>query len=168
VPIPLLPEAFTAVLKLDRAAALAAAFLIGNHHADILLFAARMVGGDELAEPRPRAVRRRPRKVNGHGAGRRNGDPHLDRRREARDEADARLLEAMRRNAEATIGELATAVGKSRTSIVSGLHRLRAAGLVQSVEGKWKLTEEPAPREPAQPWIQPLKGSRETKTHAHA
>ena len=58
-----------------------------------------------------------------------------------RDQDDEKLVEAMRRNTEATIGDLATAVGKSRSSIVSALHRLRDAGLAQSAEGKWKFTE---------------------------
>jgi hypothetical protein len=88
------------------------------------------------------------------------------RRRVWRDEDDSNLLAAMRRNTEATIGELATAVGKSRTSIVSGLHRLRNAGLAESIEGKWKLTEPLAPREPSAKWIAPLSASQ--RAHAHA
>ena len=71
----------------------------------------------------------------------------------------------MRRNTEATIGDLSIAVGKSRSSIVTALHRLREAGLAQSAEGKWKLTEEPAPREPPQRWVKPPSAVRE---HAHA
>ena len=166
MPIPLLPEAFAAVLKLDRAAALAAAFLIGNHHADILLFAAHMVGGDAPAEPRPRAARRRVRKVNGSGHKARDGDAYLNSRRKARDHDDQALLSALRSNPEGSINDWATTIGKSRTSCVSGLHRLRAAGLAESVEGGWKLTEEFAPREPPPKWIEPLSASQ--RAHAHA
>ena len=73
----------------------------------------------------------------------------------------------MKSNTEATIGELATAVGKSRTSTVSALHRLRAAGLTQSAEGKWRLVKEPAPREPPAKWIAPVSASS-GRAHAHA
>jgi DNA-binding transcriptional ArsR family regulator len=109
------------------------------------------------------------RKANGagHRKPRANGDdPYLSRRRARREADDQALVEAMRRNSEATIGELATAVGKSRTSIVSGLHRLREGGLAESVEGKWKLTEEPAPRELPAKWTAPLSASQ--RAHAHA
>jgi hypothetical protein len=153
--VPLLPEAFTTVLKLDRTAALAAAFLIGNHHADILLFAARMVGGDADAEPR-----RRKRTSNGARKAR-DGDSRLP----ARDEADKRLLEAMRKNPDGLINDWVMVVGKSRTSIVAGLHRLRAAGLAKSDEGKWALTD--APREPPAKWTAPL-SAREHRAHANA
>ena len=78
-----------------------------------------------------------------------------------RDQDDERLLDAMRRNTEATIGELAKAVGKSRSSIVTALHRLRDAGLAESAEGSWRLTEAPPPREPAAKWVRPLNADRE-------
>ena len=88
------------------------------------------------------------------------------RRRVWRDEDDLNLLAAMRRNTEATIGELATAVGKSRTSIVSALHRLRNAGLAELSDGHWRLVEEPAPKEPPAKWTAPLSVSQ--RAHAHA
>jgi hypothetical protein len=163
VPIPLLPEAFTAVLKLDRAAALAAAFLIGNHHADILLFAARMVGGEPQPQSKSNGAARCPRKANGHRKPRDNGG---DSRLPARDEADKRLLEAMRKNPDGVINDWVMVVGKSRTSVVAGLHRLRAAGLPKSDEGKWALTEDPPPREPPAKWAAPLSASQ--RAHAHA
>ena len=72
----------------------------------------------------------------------------------------------MRRNTEASIGDLSTAVDKSRTSIVSALHRLRNAGLAESIEGKWKLTEELAPRAPPAKWTAPLSASQ--RAHASA
>ena len=95
------------------------------------------------------------------GERKRNGARKDETRLSKRDQDDERLLDAMRRNTEATIGELAKAVGKSRSSIVTALHRLRDAGLAQSAEGKWRLTEEPPPREPAAKWVRPLNANRE-------
>ena len=83
-----------------------------------------------------------------------------------RDQDDERPLDAMRRNTEATIGELAKAVGKSRSSIVTALHRLRDAGLAESAEGSWRLTEAPPPREPAAKWVRPLNADREGRAPA--
>ena len=168
----LFPDAFAAALS-DRTTALAAAFIIATRHADVLQFVARTIGVDAPAdvEPlsKPRAAAPRGRKANGHRKPRDNaGDRYLTRRRAQRDEDDSNLLAAMRRNTEATIGELATAVGKSRTSIVSALHRLRNASLADSSDGRWRLTEEPPAREPIQPWIPPLKGPREQRVHATA
>ena len=40
--------------------------------------------------------------------------------------------------------------------MVTALHRLRDDGMVESVEGKWRLAEEPAPREAAPKWVAPL------------
>ena len=90
------------------------------------------------------------------------------RRRVWRDEDDSNLLAAMRRNTEATIGELATAVGKSRTSIVSALHRLRDTGLAESSGGKWRLVEKPAPHEPSPKWTSPLSAAVAREHRAHA
>jgi hypothetical protein len=59
-----------------------------------------------------------------------------------------------------------TTIGKSRSSDVSALKRLGAAGLAESLEGKWKLTEEPAPREVPPKWAAPLSGAH--RAHAHA
>ena len=79
-------------------------------------------------------------------------------RREA--PTDASLIEAMRANPGASIGDLAATIHRSRTSTVSALKRLRDAGLAESVEGKWRLTEEPAPREPTPKCTAPLSVSR--------
>jgi DNA-binding transcriptional ArsR family regulator len=161
----LFPDAFAAALS-DRTTALAAAFIIGARHADVLQFVARIIGGadaePEVEPPARRRAARRSRKANGHRQPRVNGG---DSRLPARDEADKRLVEAMRRNTEATIGELATAVGKSRTSIVSALHRLRDAGLAKSVGGRWALVKQEEPREPAPKWIEPLSAAREHRAH---
>jgi hypothetical protein len=43
--------------------------------------------------------------------------------------------------------------------------RLRDADLAESIEGKWRLTEERA-REPTAKWIEPLSASH--RAHAHA
>ena len=69
----------------------------------------------------------------------------------------------MRDSPEASIRDWAEAIGKSRSSVVTALHRLRDAGLADSSEGKWRLTEAPAPREPAPKWVAPLSAA----SHAH-
>ena len=97
-----------------------------------------------------------------------SGGAYHARRREARDADDKALLQAMRDAPEASIGDWAQAIGKSRTSTVSALKRLRDAGLAESVEGKWKLTEEPAPHEPAPQWIAPLSATASRERRAYA
>jgi hypothetical protein len=47
----------------------------------------------------------------------------------------------MKANPDARIAEWAAAIGKSRTSTVSALHRLRAAGLADSAGRVWRLTD---------------------------
>jgi hypothetical protein len=125
----LFPDAFAAALS-DRTTALAAAFIIATRHADVLQFVARTIGVDAPAdvEPlsKPRAAAPRGRKANGHRKPRDNaGDRYLTRRRAQRDEDDSNLRAAMRRNTEATIGELATAVGLVRRTLAADR---RAAG----------------------------------------
>jgi hypothetical protein len=163
-----LPEALTAVLQLDRTAALAAAFVIGTHHADVLQWVVRILRGDApMPKPKANGAVRRGRRANSHRKPRNNGgDRYLSRRRAQRDRDDESLVAAMRSNSDGSINDWATTIGKSRTSCVSGLHRLRAAGLAESVEGRWRLTEEPAPREPPAKWIAPLSASQ--RAHAHA
>ena len=70
----------------------------------------------------------------------------------------------MKSNPEGTMGDWSTTVGKSRSSIVSALHRLRAAGLAGSVSGKWRLVE---PEAPPPKWVRPLTADREQRVHAH-
>jgi hypothetical protein len=159
--MPLLSESFASILQTDKAVALAAAVLIGTHHGDVLQWVWDMLGPHE---PEPRRRRKR-RKTKANGAS--GKDLYLDRRRAQRDADDQALLKAMRCNCEGSINDWATTIGKSRTSCVSGLHRLRAAGLTESVEGRWKLTEEPALREPPAKWIAPL-SAREHRAHAAA
>jgi hypothetical protein len=120
----LLPEALTAVLQLDRTAALAAAFVIGTHHADVLRWVAQIICGESSSQrwedtgPRPygggncasgprngakRAKARKPR----------NGVYHRLAKREADDSA---LVEAMKADPDGAIGDWARAIDKSRTS----------------------------------------------------
>jgi hypothetical protein len=131
----LFPDAFAAALS-DRTTALAAAFIIATRHADVLRFVARTIGVDAPephAKPKPNGAARRGRKAN--GGGRKPGVSDA-RRRKARDRDDQALLAALRSNPEGSIADWAATIGKSRTSCVSGLHRLRAAGLAESVGGK--------------------------------
>jgi hypothetical protein len=76
-------------------------------------------------------------------------------RRASRDRDDQALIEAMRSNPEGLISDWATTIGKGRS------------GLAESVEGKWRLTEEPAPREPPPKRTAPLSAAaREHRAHA--
>jgi DNA-binding transcriptional ArsR family regulator len=72
----------------------------------------------------------------------------------------------MRSAPEAMIRDWAESIGKSRSSTLSALKRLRDAGLAESLEGKWRLTKPDAPREPAPKWIAPLSGAH--RAHAPA
>jgi hypothetical protein len=154
-----LSEAFVSLLRSDETAALAALTVIAETHRDIFDWAARTFA---VPEPRRRAVRR-PKANGAHKPG--SADPYLSRRQAQRDRDDEALLAAMKDAPGATIGDWVTTIGKSRTSCVSALHRLRDAGLAESVEGKWRLVEEPAAR--AARWVEPVSavGRRE---HASA
>jgi hypothetical protein len=171
--MPPLPDALSSILRSDSTAALAALMVIANAHREIFAWTARMISAEPPA----------PSKPNGDDAPRRETLPpkaklprpartpkgnaaYHARRREARGRDDQALLETMRSNPEGSIGDWASTVGKGRSSIVSALKRLRAADLVESVEGKWKRTEEPASREPPPKWTAPLSGTH--RAHAHA
>jgi hypothetical protein len=65
----------------------------------------------------------------------------------------------MRANPGASIGKLAEAIGKSRTTTVNALHRLRDADLAESVDRVWSLTEPPAPKETPR-WTGPVGAQR--------
>jgi hypothetical protein len=161
VPIPL-PDAFLEALR-DSTAALAAAFIIASWHPEVFEWAVKVMR-PEVGEPEPvrvRSVPKSPRRLKSNGVRKSHNDGS---RLAKRDSDDLALLAALRANPEGSIGDWATAVGKSRTSIVSALHRLRDAGLAQSVEGKWKLTEAPAPREPPVRWVKPPSAVREHAT----
>jgi hypothetical protein len=120
----LLPEGFVEMLRLDSTVALAAGFVIANHHPEILQYAASLVEAPAAAAPRV-AKAKRPRRVPIF-----NGSvDYSDRRRERRDYADKRLLEAMKPDSGGSINDWAAAIGKSRSSTVTALRRLRDAGL---------------------------------------
>jgi DNA-binding transcriptional ArsR family regulator len=162
-----LPESVSATLRSDPTAALAALMVITAAHAELFAWAARFVCADDApggaskspappkrkgngAEPHRRLLKPAPRKPSN------SVDAYLALRREARDRDDESLLEAMRETPEGAIGDWAEAIGKSRSSVVTALHRLRDAGLADSVDGKWTLVEEPAPRVAAPKWVAPL------------
>ena len=160
-----LPDSVSAALRSDPTAALGALMVIAGAHAELFAWAARTVcdAAPAGAEPPPRAKRNgasspAARKPESHRA-----DAHVARRREARDRDDKRLCKTMRDLPEASIRDWAEAIDKSRSSVVTALHRLRDAGLADSVEGKWTLVEEPAPRVAAPKWVAPLSAA----AHAH-
>jgi hypothetical protein len=90
--------------------------------------------------------------------------------REALDQCDELLAKAMKANPSANIAGLATAIGKSRTSNVTALHRLRDADLAKSLDRVWSLVE-PAEPKPTPKWVAPLGTQRhrvEQEERAHA
>jgi biotin operon repressor len=148
-----LSAAFAAILRSDAVAALAAAFILHQPFRRFARVASTMTEGEQSPKP--------------HGAGngavrKRRGGDH---RREARDRDDEALVAAMRATSGASI-DWAGKIGKSRTSVVTALHRLKDAGLAESSEGKWLLVEAP-PRgtKPSPRWFEPLKA---TDRAAHA
>ena len=141
-----LSDGFSAVLRSDSSAALAALMVIANAHRDLVTWFLRTIfGGDASAadpepQPRPKLSRsntrlprggKSPRRNGVHRRGR-NGNDAADLRRAKRDADDAALVEAMRVDPRWRPSGLgAVAIGKSRTSVVSQrLHRLgRMRGL---------------------------------------
>jgi hypothetical protein len=142
----LLPDDVVEALQTCESAALAAAMIIGAAFPEVLAFAARV---RPQFEPPKHAKRRR-----------RSGG-----QRETIGEVDDKLVAAMKARPGANIGDLAAAIGKSRTSTVSSLHRLRDAELAESRDGVWVLTE-PEPVKDIEPWTAPLASRR--REHAHA
>jgi hypothetical protein len=98
--------------------------IIASSFPGILCFAARVSARrpSALAPEPPKRARGRPKRSDGRG------------RRETLGQCDERLVAAMKTSPGATIGALAEAIGKSRTSTVSALHRLRDAGLAESLD----------------------------------
>jgi hypothetical protein len=175
--MPPLPDTVSILLRSSPTAAMAALLLISTSHRGLLDWFSRTVCAEPgpKSEPAPAPPRRKARASarcgNGHRQSRKNGDdPYLSGRRAQRDRDDEALLAALRSNPEGSIADWATTIGKSRTSCVSALHRLRDAGLAESVEGKWKLVAPEAPRETAAKWIEPLSATagRERRAHASA
>jgi hypothetical protein len=52
--------------------------------------------------------------------------------------------------------ELARSPGRN---VVTSLHRLRDAGLVENRDRRWRLTEPEAPTAPPQKWVAPVRGA---------
>jgi hypothetical protein len=154
----MLPDSVISTLRTNETAALAAAMIIAGAFPEIASFAARVADAPhapkvDAPEP-PKRIRARPKRSNGRG-------------REAPDQCDERLIAAMKVNPNATIGALAEAIGKSRTSTVSALHRLRDADLAESLNGVWSLVEPPTPKETAR-WIEPVAASRRAREEERA
>ena len=147
-----LPDSVIATLRSNETAALAAMLIIGGSFPDILAFATRVLAP-------PTAVAEPPKRARGR-----------QRRNNRREACDERLVAAMKANPGASIGELATAIGKSRTSTVTALHRLREADRAESVDRVWSLVEPTEPK-PTPKWVAPLGAQRrrvETEEREHA
>jgi hypothetical protein len=177
MPTPL-SDNVSATLRADPTAALGALMVIAGAHAELFAWAARTVcaAGPAGVEPPPRV------KGNGVGQNRESSPParkdqspsglkaqpigvdaHLARRRKARDRDDESLLEAIRETPEGPIGGWAEAIGKSRSSVVAALHRLRDAGLADSVEGQVDLSRSAGSARGTPKWVAPLSAAG----HAH-
>lgn len=158
-----LPDAFTVILRSDATSALAALLVIAGAHRDLFTWASKAICGAE-SSLKPSCVGNgvKPPSVHKRGDG---VASYRKQRRTTRDELDAKLLEEMRANPGASIGELSTTIDRSKTTTVAALHRLKDAGLVENRDRSWRLVEEPAPREPPPPWVKPPSAVRE---HAHA
>jgi hypothetical protein len=113
----LLPDSVVSTLRASGTAALAAAMIIARSFPDIVSFAARVTGAPHGPPDAPKP--QKAKRSNAH-ARRSNG-----RVREAPDQCDERLAQAMKGNPGVSIAALAAAIGKSRTSTVSALHRPR-------------------------------------------
>ena len=168
MPIPL-ADSIAAALS-DRTTALAAAFIIGTRHADVLTWVAKTVCGDEPSRVEPQPARPNGGRVR-HATKRSGSNGHrkpraADRRIAKRDADDTALIAAMKSNPDGTIGEWSATVGKSKGSITTALHRLRDAGLAESRDGSWKLVEQSAPREPPEKWVRAI-GATEKAVERH-
>lgn len=143
-----LPDDISAVLRSDATAALAALMIISSAHRGLYVWASQAICGEAPHAPAT-PKRRMARRAN--GAGRKSPLSPQD--------ADEALIEAMQAAPGDPVRAWAETIGRSKTSTVTGLHRLRDAGRAESVGGKWRLTEAPAPRAPATKWTAPVSGS---------
>ena len=163
MPAPPLADSVVFSLRTDPTAALAAVLVISDAHRELMKWAVRLFHGEAPSEvrtafePEPRRKVQSKRKAasksksNGHGRA-----SYGAARRSKRDADDQALLEAMRSEPDATINDWAAAIGKPRTSAVSGLQRLRLAGRVVNEDAAWSVVE-PEPRRPAAKWVEPLR-----------
>jgi hypothetical protein len=161
-----LPDSTISALQTCKTAALAAALIVAGSFPEILAFAAKVsvrpggvkASNDVLTEYEPpKRAGRRPKRGDG-------------RVREAPDQCDERLMKTMKANPGANIASLAEAIGKSRTSTVNALRRLRDAGLAESRDRVWTLTEPAAPKETPR-WTAPVSAQRrrvEAEEREHA
>jgi hypothetical protein len=161
----MLPDSTISILQSSETAALAGALIIAAAFPQVLDFAARVVAGPRRPTEPPKRARGRHKRLH-----RGNGRVH---ERETPDQIDARLLEAMKASPGAQIANLAEAIGKSKTTTVTSLNRLRDAGLADSIDRVWTLTDLPPPRDPPPRWTAPLSGTArrraiEAEEHAHA
>ena len=165
-----LPDSVSVLLRSSSTAAMAALLLISTSHRGLLDWFSRTVCGDApAADPEPRAKSRsngngrlrRARRSSGHDKS--NGADHRQGKRDRDDEA---LVATMRIDPSGTIGAWATEVGKSKTSIVSALARLRDAGRVVNEDRKWRIVEESAVKDPLPRWTKPL-GAKDRAAQVH-
>jgi hypothetical protein len=159
-----LPESVTAALQ-NPVSALAALLVIASAHREIFTWAMQVIRLEAPPSQSPSSPRDRPphpcakaRKPKANG-GRKPADTYHERRRAQRDDADEDLLEAMRCNRVGPIGAWSEAIGKSRTTTVTVLHRLRDAGLVTNEGRNWVLVET-ASHEPPPRWTEPLSAAK--------
>jgi hypothetical protein len=178
-----LPDAVVATLKSDACAALAAIMVISSAHSELLAWAQRSLSkgpgdtSENSAGPTKNANGNKGRQDDasensaakpdgGEPAKRRSSPRKVDaaayqaRRLVQRDADDQRLIAAMRLAPLSSIREWGAALGKSRTAIVQGLHRLRDAGRIERDGGAWALAEASTNAQPPPPWIEPLSGGR--------
>ena len=163
MPTPPLSDHIADQLRGDPTSALAALFVIANVHREIFSWVARTICGDGT-KPRPRASRAARRSASrSNGAVRKpaaSRGSYLARRHEARDRDDESLLEAMKTSPGGPINAWGETVGKSRSSIISALHRLRDQGVVENSDGVWSLAaQQEALAEQPPKWVAPVRGT---------
>jgi hypothetical protein len=79
---------------------------------------------------------------------------------------DESLLEAMKTSPGGPINAWGESVGKSRSSIISALHRLRDQGVVENSDGVWSLaTQQEALAQPPVKWVAPVRGTDRAQQH---
>jgi DNA-binding transcriptional ArsR family regulator len=155
----------------DRTAALAAAFVIAHRHPEILQWVAETIAPPP-AEPvhygktnGSASAAKAKVKVKPKSKGSTTYD-HLERLRAKRDSDDLALLEAMRTSPRAAVPDLARAIQKSKSSVMTALHRLEEAGMVAHEDHAWMLIgDEPKP--PPEKWVSSLSAAT-ARAHAHA
>jgi len=161
-----LPDDVVVRLRSDPTAALAAVLVVVTSFPNIVSWAARAFGGP--SHPK-RRVEGGDEANGGDGRDGKDGKDGDDwpssRRGPASDRADQQLLALMRANPGATIARLTKLSGRSRSSIVLSLSRLKAAGLVDHRgRGSWTAVDadlvDAAPPSATGGWVAPLSGKQ--------